>query len=328
MVRINLASRENEKIKCLLDCPEYTVMEFTPCAGAELLRASAADEDTITLLELDTCGSGISGMEPGTLASLAASTCLVCCAPELTVQARSRLISAGISDCLCGVGPNTAAAYVRALSEGAAEDRGTFAVLDRDSTHLRIIRGIISRFGYRMRQTESIDDFYSYITMETPVMTLINLGAEVDFNSFIRRSHSSPIKKSPVIAYKDMGEGLFVHEVLNGLGRITKLILSPEELYRMLADMLLKKSIITGTHKLNHSLEFEKYGHYHDMTLQQVYYEIHPDPCGQKPFTAHNKSEKIMQELDCIRKLMVLGEGIKWLALKGGEEKPICGAGA
>ncbi|HPS58653.1 MAG TPA: hypothetical protein PK514_11165 [Spirochaetota bacterium] len=327
MIRINLAAVQNEKIRCCLESPEYATREFKADSTAELLKACTDTPGSCTLFQVETGSSGITNCSMETLKELAAATRLVCCAEKLTDQARSMLISAGVCDCLCNSDAHTAASYLAALSGDAAENSGTFAILDGNRSHVRIISGIVSRFGYSIRQVESIDEFYSYISTNVPAMTLINLGTDVDFNRFIRESHSSSIKKSPVIAYKDLSEGLFVHEVLNGLGKITKLILSPEELYRMLIDMLMKKSIISGTSQLNNSVEYEKNKHYRGMTLQQVYYDIHPDPCGQESLISHNRTEIIMQELEGIRRSLVLGEGIKWLA-RTGSGKPTCGAGA
>lgn len=325
MVRINLAAAQNEKIRRCLDSNDYTTMEFSRTACDEILAACPDAPGSYTLLEVETGPGGITNCPMETLASLAAATRLVCCTDQLNGSARAMLLAAGVCDCLCSTDPHAAASYLAALSSGPAESNGTFAVLDRNSSHISIISGIVSRFGYSVRQAGSIDDFYSYISANTPSMTLINIGTDIDFNRFIRQSHSSPIKKSPVIAYKDLSEGLFVHEVLNGLGKITKLILSPDELYRMLIDMLMKKNIVSCTTQLNCSLEYDRYRHYRGMTLQQLYYEIHPDPCGQEPIMSHNRTEIMMRDLDAIRRCLILGEGIKWLAVSG---KATCGAGA
>lgn len=327
MVRINLATEQNEKISCCLDSPDCITGDYSHTDAGKILAACNASPGSYTLLQVETDSSGITNCSMDTLTALSAATHLVCCTEKLTPRAAGMLISAGVCDCLCNCDPHTAAPYMSALAAVTAGNNGTFAVLDTSSSHVRIISGIVGRFGYSVRQTGSIDEFYAYISANVPVMTLVNLGATVDFNRFIRESHASSIKKSPVIAYKDLSEGLFVHEVLNGLGKITKLILSPEELYRMLIDMLIKKSIISGTSQLNRSVDFEKYKHYRTMTLQQMYYEIHPDPCGQESLISHNRTDIIMHELEEIRRSLILAEGIKWLA-RTESGKATCGAGA
>lgn len=327
MVRINLASAQNEQIRCCLDSTGYSCCEFSSSAPAEILRACSAVPGSYTLLHVEQDNSGITSCAIDTLRELAAATRLVCSAEKLSDRARSMLLSAGVCDCLCGADAQTAASYLKELAAGCTENNGTFALLDRDSAHVQIISGIVGRFGYSVRQTESIDEFYSYISANVPAMILINIGTGVDFNRFIRESHSSSIKKSPVVAFKEISEGLFVHEVLNGLGKITRLILSPEELYRMLIDMLMKKNIISGAAQFNRSVDYDRYKHYRGMTLQQMYYEIHPDPCGQESLISNNRNLTIMQELEGIRRYLILGEGIKWLAGTV-SAKPTCGAGA
>lgn len=327
MVKINLATAQNEKISCCLDSPDCITGDFNHTDAGKILTACSSSPGSYTLLQLETGSVGITNCSMDTLTALAAATHLVCCTEKLTPRAAGMLISAGVCDCLCSYDPHAAASYLSALTADTAGNNGTFAVLDSNSSHVRLISGIVGRFGYSVRQTGSIDEFYSYISANVPVMTLVNLGAALDFNRFIRESHASSIKKSPVIAYKDLSEGLFVHEVLNGLSKITKLILSPEELYRMLIDMLMKKSIISGTSQLNRSVEYEKYKHYRAMTLQQMYYEIHPDPCGQESLISHNRTDTIMNELEEIRRSLILAEGIKWLT-RTESSKATCGAGA
>ncbi|NLV67019.1 MAG: hypothetical protein GXY14_05010 [Spirochaetes bacterium] len=327
MIRINLASAQNEKIRCCLESPAYSIHDF---GNHEVPRITAECHDnpgSFTLLQIDPQKSTPAELCPAAIESLAAVTHLVCITVNPGERLSSMLLSAGVCDCLCTVDPHYTAAYIAALSTRQASGNGTFAVLDRNSSHVRIISGIVSRFGYNVMQAETIEAFYAYISANTPVMTLINLGTEVDFNRFIRESHSSTLKKSPVIAYKDLSEGLFVHEVLNGLGRITRLILSPEELYRMLIDMLIKKNIISGTSALNHSVEYERYGHYRNMTLQQMYYEIHADPCAQQSLITLDRTETMINELEVIRRCLILVGGISWLACPAGT-RPTCGAGA
>ncbi len=327
MVRINLASAQNKIIRCCLDSADYTIAEFNPEPADGILGACRDLPGSYTLLQIVTGSRGISNCSPEVLAALAASTHLVCLADELTDPARATLLSAGVCDCLCSTSPHIPASYLEAIIKTASVNNGTFAVLDRNSVHVRMLSGIAGRFGYSIRQLQSIEEFYSFISVNVPAMTLINLGTDIDFNRFIRESHSSPIKKSPVIAYKDLNEGLFVHEVLNGLGKITRLILSLEELYRLLIDLLMNKGIISGASRFNHSIEYEKHKHYRGMTLQQMYYEIHNDPCGQESLISRNRAGTIMNELEEIRRCLLMGEGIKWLAgpCSG---KATCGAGA
>ena len=61
---------------------------------------------------------------------------------------------------------------------------------------------------------------------------LINSGMDnLDFPSLVKKSLSRvEMRKHPVIAYKDMTKGIFVHEVATGLNRLTKVILNIQEL--------------------------------------------------------------------------------------------------
>ncbi len=282
-----------------------------------------------TICELIPGESGQCNFSSEELQAISAGSRVVCLADRMTPCIADTLKSAGISDCLCSWTPHAAADYIQLLDNEEQPVKGVFALLDSDNVCTSLIHGIIRRFGYSLNVSSKIEDFYNSISTCQPVISLLNLGAPVDFNRFIRESHSSSLKKSPVIAYKDMSGGIFIHEVLNGLSKITKLILTPDELYSLLADMLIKREITAAISRFNKTAEFEKYRGCGEMALSQMYYSMQPDPCRQAPLLTHEKNASMCRDLDVIKKYLLLAEGIRWLKdEQAAPAGPICGAGA
>jgi len=320
MIKINLITSDNAAFSKALTSQGFTVFPFESLRGNEhRLR-----EAPYTLLDLD-----MERPAASLLAAAAAETLVICLSGDMDDDTAGLLKMCGIPDCLPPFSPSLCADYVRAISEAVTETRETFTVLDSSPEHVRIIEGIAGRFGYPVHHSSTIEDFYGHINGSQPAMMFINIGSkEIDFNRFIREARSSlAIKKSPVVAYKDMREGLFVHELINGLGKITKLILSTDELYCMLADMLFKREMMTCTSLFNHAADFTRYASYAGMTPGQIYYEIQPDPCGREPLLCNGKTGLMKSSAERIERVLMLGGGIEWLT-GSTAKKPTCGAGA
>lgn len=328
MTRINILTGENTALEKIFTDSGYTVTTASLSDNpGSILTAWAALKPDFTMIELDHETALPDTETMRTIARVSRTICLAgCVTPEIS----GLLTSSGISDCISPFTPQSAAGYLMTLAAPEPAVKGTFTLLDKNPSHAAIISGIVTRFGYNLHTVGTIDQFFGYINSNPSVMILMNIGSEgIDFNRLIRESYASPgIKKAPVVAYKDMREGLFVHEVLNGLKKITRLILSPDELYCMIADILFKKEVTTSAAAFNRSSLHEKYKNYAGLTLQQIYYEIQPDPGAREPLLQHERTAMMTMELERLKRIIILSEGISWLCGTGGSRKPTCGAGA
>jgi len=225
------------------------------------------------------------------------------------------LLKFGISDCITHFAPERIASYIKSLNYKPEANPGKFIILDDNKAHKNIIHSIIKRFGYETAFITTLEELFEVISDSDNIMILINIGTtDLDLNELIRRSFSnSDIKKNPVIAYKDMDQGLFIHEVINGLNKLTKVVFSPEELYSMLINMFFKKEMISHANPFIISLLYEKNRSCFGKTLQQIYYENSLNAFHEESLLEREKIDSMATSLDMVRKTLIRAEGIIWL---------------
>jgi hypothetical protein len=259
------------------------------------------------------------------------NTKLICVTDNLHAAAKNTLIKCGIADCLTTTESSAIASYIRILDQRENHKSGKFLILDDNTSHIKILSSIIKRFGYK---TEFIKDgvsLYEKCKEGNIEMVLVNLGTKgLDLNSIIRKSYgNSDIKRNPLICYKCMDEGLFVHELISGLHKITKVILTPPELYNFLTDILFKKEIITISAKLNKSLKFDQYRDYSSESISHIYYSIRENLCGQESLCGDDTIKNLLHLTKGINKTLSKVEGLRWLNNEKKEpNKATCGGGA
>jgi CheY-like chemotaxis protein len=258
-------------------------------------------------------------------------TKLICVTDNLNPAVKNTLIKCGIADCLTTTDSSAIASYIRILDQRENHKSGKFLILDDNTSHIQILSSIIKRFGYKTEFINNGESLYEKCTENNIEMVLVNLGTTgLDLNSIIRKSYgNSDIKKSPLICYKSMNEGLFVHELISGLHKITKVILSPPELFSFLTDILFKKEIITISAKLNKELKFEQYRDYSTDSISRIYYTIQENICSQESLCGNDTIENMMHFTKGINKTLSKVEGLRWLNTeKKDENKATCGEGA
>ena len=260
------------------------------------------------------------------------NTKLICITDNLLPTVEETLVKCGIADCLCTTDSSEIASYIRVLDQRENSKNGKFLILDDNSAHIRILNSIIKRFGYKTEFIQDVESLYAKCAEKQTEMVLVNLGTKnLDLNSMIRKSYAnSDIKKNPLICYKCMDEGLFVHELISGLNKITKVILTPFELYSFLADMLFKKEIISASSKLNKSVKFDKYRKYSTESLSQIYYSIQENLDSQESLFKGDTLKNMINHTKAISKTITKMEGLKWLNNDNKErlKKTTCGVGA
>jgi CheY-like chemotaxis protein len=253
---------------------------------------------------------------------------LIIFSETMTPNQKKILLKFGISDCITHFAPERIASYIKSLNFKSEAKFGKFIVLDDNIAHRNILHSIIKRFGYGTTFISTIEELFQVITDSGNIMVLVNIGTtDLDLNALVRRSFgNADIKKNPVIAYKNMDEGLFIHEIINGLNNLTNVIFTPEELYSMLIDILFKKEIISHTNPLITSLQYEKNSSYYGKTLQQIYYENSNSIFGQESLFERDRIDSMTVSLEMMRKTLIRIEGIIWLKQSESDyNKTICG---
>jgi hypothetical protein len=329
---VNLITSKNEQLRQPLHNEGFVVNEFSPSTDNNNLEEKIIKGKTnYTLLEISDFENSGSTILAGRIKLLYDKSKLICFSSDMTPDLRKFLLKTGISDCITDFSPDRIASYIKNLNIMPETRPGTFVILDDNELQKNMFNSIIKRFGYKTRFVSTTEELFEIAAEPENLMILLNIGtAGLDLNDLVRRSYiNSDIKKNPVIAYKCMDQGLFVHEIINGLSRLTKVILSPEEIYCMLTDMLFKKEITSFTNSYISSLKYEKIHTYAGKTIQQIYYENQGDPCGQESLFDKERIDSMIDSSEMIRRTLIRAEGIIWLRhTESALNRPTCGAGA
>lgn len=327
---VNLITSRNEHLRQPLHNEGFAVNEFSPATDDHNLDEKITrGKNNFTLLEISVIDASNEAGLAARAGLLYEKSKLICLSEGMTPDLRKFLLKNGISDCITEFSPERIALYIKNLNIRPQSRPGTFIILDDDGLRKNMLNSIIKRFGYSTLFVSSVEELFQKVSEPDIMMVLINIGTDrIDLNGLVRKSFiSTEIKKNPVIAYKCMERGLFVHEIINGLNRLTKVILSPDELYCMLTDLLFKKELVSYTSSYISSFKYEKYYTYADKTLQQIYYENNADPCGQESLFDRGRIDSMIESAEMIRKTLIRAEGIIWLRHpEPSQKKPTCGA--
>jgi hypothetical protein len=276
----------------------------------------------------EACDETINGFFPLFMHGLTSSIHFVLIAEKFTDEIKLFLQSKGISD-LCKTGDDIKLFnYIDAIQNCVVKNEETFLVLDDSITRTAIIRSIIERFNYSVQTVLSIDDFFSALETKKSSVALINLGTRgFDLGAFIRKSISSAqARRSPIIPFKDMKDGLFVHEFISGLNRIARVILSTEELYSFLIHMLFRRELFPLIDRLNRSIEFTNLMNFAVEPLPRIYFSL-----GMEAYTLDNifteeSFGSLNDTIELQKKAIIKTEGIRWL-VRNKNEGSTCGPG-
>lgn len=328
---LNLITSKNVLLKTFLQNEGFIVHEFLQTGNGDNpdIETDGA-ENSYTLLEIPELNKAVIEKITETLKLLQDRSKLICFCETMSQDIRSFLLQNGLPHCITGFDPIRISLYIKHLDSTSGLGAGRFLILDDNTTHKNMLNAIIKRFGYETDFISTAEELFERIGEPGNAMLLINIGTEkLDLNGIVRKSYmNSDIKKIPVIAYKCMDQGLFVHEVINGLHRLTKVILSPEELYCMLTDMLFKKEIVEYTDFYVRSLKYEKFSTYTEKSIQQIYYEIQTDICGQESLFERERIESLIKSAENMRGCLIKIDGISWLRqVQTSQKRSICGAG-
>ena len=330
---INLITTNNKLHSNYLSKMNFSVNEFPVLICLEELEKNIKPADkNYTLLEL-TDETLIDYKKFKDITDfLYNNTKLICITDKLLPAVEETLIKCGIADCLCTTDSTEIVSYINVLDQRENSKNGKFLILDDNTAHIKILNSIIKRFGYKTEFIQDGESLYAKCAEKQTEMVLVNLGTKnLDLNSIIRKSYAnSDIKKNPLICYKCMDEGLFVHELISGLNKITKVILTPFELYSFLTDTLFKKEIISASSKLNKAVKFDKYKKYSTESLSQIYYSIQENLDSQESLFKDETVNNMINHTRIINKTVVKMKGLKWLNNNNREKlkKTTCGVGA
>jgi response regulator RpfG family c-di-GMP phosphodiesterase len=202
-------------------------------------------------------------------------------------------------------------------------------VLDDDRVQFSIIYRLITRFGYDVKRITTIDEIFDSLDENPLDFILVNLGTKkFDINELVRRGFSNmDLKRVPLVAYKDMDEGLFVHEMISGLNRLTRFIISPQELYSFLVDILFRKELLPLMKVMNQAVSFDLNEQFCEESISQIYFSQSCSLFELFDILTEENIETMLHLVALFKKTIVKVDGFRWLK-KISEKRVTCGVGA
>ena len=243
---------------------------------------------------------------------------VICCADVMTDEMKRFLLDCGISDVLLKHTASHFLPVLKIIGEALDGDTGTFVVLNDDGAIREIEMNIMTRFKYRTVFVGSVDELFGAVADYGVRFILINLGTKaIDLNGLVRKFYASQAAHNiPVLAYKDMREGLFVHELVGGLNRLTRYILSLDELYSLLVDMLFRREMIPMVATLKKLTDFDASSCYDAESLSQAFFSCEKNIFDQANLFDEDILSSLIRVVQGMNKTILKTETLKWLKIE------------
>lgn len=312
----NLYAPALQKSGCeVIPCPP-------PCAGTLHPGLGEAGTDACVIIDTDV----IPPEELDALLARCGDARIICLAGALTQQSREAFLSRGVADVVVGPDPQRLASYVHHPAVAAA--LGKIVIWDDDPGRARILRSIITRFGYEPWFVADLDAAEQSLVSLDAYLFIFNICVRgMDVSALVRKSvASTAFRKVPALAFQDMQAGVNIHQLLAGLHRITRVILSPVELYGFLVTILFRKELIPVLGRLNHSLEFERHAGYAAVTLSQAYHAHAHELFDPGRLFEEVPLESILPMAHALERSLLKLYGLQWLGRRvDAQEQVTCG---
>ncbi len=251
----------------------------------------------------------------------------LCISENPTGKIKSFLLHRGISDLFPGSDPERIVSFLENIESTLEIKQKKMAVVNDDPSVKGILSRLLTRFDVEPLFFPEIDILFEHLDDPGLEMILINLATEnLNVGKLIKSSYiDQQIRKIPIITFKEMDVGLFVHELISGLNRITKVILSREELYSFLVDILYRNMIIPVVRELNGLVDFEENVCYSAISLMQIYNISGEEIFEMDNLLSEDRTGGIRVILDKLKRVMILSESLKWLRVENRKGINTCG---
>ena len=253
---------------------------------------------------------------------------IICIVHTITESLKGILLERAISNVIQADDVNRLVSYLQVIDNDQPSDSRKMLILEKNIPVKKILKTLLNRFGYKPIFHDSIENLFNDLKKKDIQYILINIGLDnLDINSMVKKSLSRvEMRKYPVIAYKDMQKGIFVHEVATGLNRLTKVILNIEEVYSFLLNILFAKEIIPLAGIIFKSLDYKNLENYISDNLSQIYYKNQENIFSSHKIINDDNIEGMLHCTELFRKTIIKTDGLKWLKVDNAEkEANICG---
>lgn len=276
---------------------EYDLANFTGTAVIEIIEDSIQTlEKIITILRQN-------------------SVRIILITASINNKLRNFFLNLGIADVLESGNSERISEYIDITEKDGNKKYGKIIILDDNVKRKNIFETIIGRFNYSPIIMDSINQLFEFLSEINIQLILVNIGAkDFDLSFFLRKSISLEIiKKIPIIPYKDSAEGIFIHEMISGLNKIAKVILTVDEAYSFLVDILFRKELSPGINLLKETIDMDNLNRFAGDTLSKIYNSIGIDIFHMKKIITKDNLNIISGRIDSLKTLIVKVDGLKWL---------------
>lgn len=326
MNKIILATGNNTSFKELLGFANV-IIETIPDFPGSIYGSAFSASSSGALLIFEVNNRNIDGIISFFHAHRLESFKLFCIYPEFDGFNRQSLIDIGICDLTSRTDPEFVAECLRAVYfSTTASVRGTVHIMSDTNSFLGIVETIVRRFFYTVKIVGSIGALMELSEKETPELFLVDMDTRgFDNIEFVKRASAcSSIKKAPLVLYKDMRNGLFVHDVAPGLKRLTKVILSREELLNLLITLFFLTEIGTPARIFNTLIQNSDLSV--GKSFREIFYAGGPDLCYRSSFFSPSQFGTLEETSEKIAHLLKRTEPLRWL-ITPLDNSPTCAMG-
>lgn len=246
-------------------------------------------------------------------------------AGKINDPVKKLLMAEGVADCFSSIDVDGLVRHV-ALAHGQVLGGEEYLlVLDEAASRQGIIQSIAERFSFHTRFVSKADEFFD-AARQLPSLAVVNIGSPgFSVGAFVKRwMADSELKKVPCLPCKDMDEGLFVHELVSGLNRIARAILSPEELYSFLLVMLFRREIAPLVERLARLVDLDRLGDFARDPLARIYFSRGPDTGALGRILSGDEFASLKSAAESLQKTLVKTAGLRWM-LREESARPTCG---
>ncbi|MBN2078888.1 MAG: hypothetical protein JW838_07970 [Spirochaetes bacterium] len=293
----------------------YTVHELTLPLGEGSLRAIEGASSGISFIDAVPDLSERSGE---CYRALASKGPVLCSVKGVDADIKRFLLACGICDVVQDSRPEGIPDLLDVLGDAGTGDAGTFVVMDDHHAVRSVVRRIVTRFDYHASFVDSPDMLVGEALRPGARFILVNLGTrDLDLRGLVRRFHdSTTLRGVPVLAYKDMGDGLFVHELVGGLNRLTRYILGIEELYSLLVELLFRKEIVPLVSYMSRLADLGENLCYEEGTLNQAFFLCEKNLFERADFIRQDRLSGMAKALEGLSRTLRRVESLKWLKIE------------
>jgi hypothetical protein len=329
MTAIFLATGDNDRYRKALETSGLRAAAL-PAAAEEYASFIEANSTGAVLLLLELTGENRGFLETPSAFLARPDLKIVCLSAAPGETERRKLLELGISDLLVAGDPEPAARYIAAITAiGNAAPGGKILSNEPRGPFAKVLGSIAERFGFSLCLTGGVDGLLGALAHGPVELILVNIGARgFDITEFMKKSYSNPdIKKYPLLAYKEMAEGLFVHEITSGLSRLTKSILSRDELLNLLITLFYKYEtgpLVSGARAL---LGADSPAGVDTSSLRRLFYSTGPELCDMTAILTGERFARSLKTGAALHLAIQKTAGFLWL-ISPPRTGPTCGGGA